>query len=309
MSNDSPEPSELEVTKGGILWGRYVLCEQLAHQITTKTLSTSCCAIALACTQSTWKQTSCSALSHSAYQFAWITDHCLYDRVYATKRQSMAEMSDTMSYVRVSILGTSPGGEVWSINPVFDPTGEFPGGVDQTALDAACDAIAALSPGTNNLAFMTTALAITGARVEVREDSNDALIGISQQVRPTPLAGSGSPLRGAQNALVVSLRTNTPGGSGRGRLYWPAVGVAVDSQLRFSTTFAGNLLSDMKTYLNAMRGALATAFPTIGFDLAVRSRTTHTTPHVNKLQVGTVPDTQRRRRDSMIEDYQATTFP
>ena len=68
-------------------------------------------------------------------------------------------------------------------------------------------------------------------------------------------------------------------------------------------------MSDQKVYYNAMRSALATAFPTIGFDLAVRSKTTHTTPHVNKLQVGNVPDTQRRRRDSVIEDYQATTFP
>jgi hypothetical protein len=30
---------------------------------------------------------------------------------------------------------------------------------------------------------------------------------------------------------------------------------------------------------------------------------------VNKLQAGNVPDTQRRRRDSLIEDYQSVTFP
>lgn len=214
-----------------------------------------------------------------------------------------------MSYVRVSILGASPGGETWSINPVFDPTLEFPGGVDQSALDSACDAIAALTPGSNSLAFMSSAFTITGARLEVREDSNDALIGISTQVRTSALSGTGTPLRGAQNALVISLRTNTPGASGRGRIYWPAVGTAVQSDLRFSPGFAGSLLTDQKTYYNAMRTALATAFPTIGFDLAVRSKTTHTTPHVNKLQVGNVPDTQRRRRDSVIEDYQSVTFP
>lgn len=214
-----------------------------------------------------------------------------------------------MSYCRVSILGTAPGGEVWSINPVFDPTGEFPGGVDQTALDAATDAIAALNPGTLLLTFLSSALAVTGARVEVRDDGNDALIGTSTQIRTTPLSGSASPLRGAQTALVISLRTNTPGGSGRGRIYWPAVGRSVDSQLRFSSADTLGAATEMRTYLNAMRSALATAFPTIGFDLAVRSRQTHTTPHVNKLQVGNVPDTQRRRRDSMIEDYQSLTFP
>lgn len=214
-----------------------------------------------------------------------------------------------MSYCRVSILGQAPGGEVWSVNPVFDPTGEFPGGVDQTALDAATDAIAALSPGTLLLTFMSSALTVTGARVEVRDDGTDALIGTSTQLRATPLSGSASALRGAQTALVLSLRTNTPGGSGRGRIYWPAIGRSVDSQLRFSATDTLGAATEMRTYLNAMRSALATAFPTIGFDLAVRSRQTHTTPHVNKIQVGNVPDTQRRRRDKMIEDYQSLTFP
>jgi len=214
-----------------------------------------------------------------------------------------------MSYCRVSVLGAAPGGEVWSINPTFDPTGEFPGGVDQTALDAATDAIAALNPGILLLSFLSSALTVTGARVEVRDDGNDALIGTSTQLRATPLSGSASALRGAQTALVFSLRTNTPGGSGRGRLYWPAIGRSVDSQLRFSAADTASAAGEMKTYLNAMRGALATAFPTIGFDLAVRSKQTHSTPHVNKIQVGNVPDTQRRRRDKMIEDYQFTSFP
>lgn len=213
-----------------------------------------------------------------------------------------------MSYVRVSILGAAPGGEVWSINPVFDPTGEFPGGVNQDALDAACNAIAALNPGAQLASFLSTALSVTGARVEVRDDSTDALIGISVQVRSSPFSGTGTPLRGAQTAVVTSLRTNTPGGSGRGRLYWPAVGTAVTSLLRFDGAFVTAGLTQMATYLHAMEDALATAFPTIGFDLAVRSRTTHTTPHVNKLQMGNVPDTQRRRRDNMVEDYTSVTF-
>lgn len=214
-----------------------------------------------------------------------------------------------MSYVRVSILGSSQQGEVWSVNPVFDPTLEFPGGVDQTALDSATDAIAALSPGAGLLSYMSTSLTITGARCEVRDDSSDNLIAISTQVRTTALAGTGSPARSATTAVVFSLRTNTPGGSGRGRLYWPAVSGSVGADLRFTAGALTTALGDMRTYLNAMRSALATAFPTIGYDLAVRSRTTHTTPHVNKIQVGNVPDTQRRRRDSLIEDYQSLTFP
>lgn len=213
-----------------------------------------------------------------------------------------------MSYVRVSILGSAPGGEVWSINPVFDPTGEFPGSVNQANLDAATDAIAALTPGTALVTLLSSALGITGARTEVRDDSTDELIALSIQQRSPVLTGTGTPLRGAQTACVFSLRTDTPGGSGRGRLYWPAVGTSVDSTLRFTSATMTNAVNEMATYLHAMESALSTAFATIGFDLAVRSRLTHTTPHVNKLQAGTVPDTQRRRRDKMIEDYASIAF-
>lgn len=226
----------------------------------------------------------------------------------ATKDQPMTEKEPLISYVRVSILGSAPGGEIWSINPVFDPTGEFPGSVDQQALDDAALAIANLNPGAQLLSFMSSALSITGARVEVRDDATDDLIAISVQGRGSALTGSGTPLRGAQTAVVVSLRTNTPGGSGRGRIYWPAVGTAVSTTLRFDASFITAALTQVSTYLHAMEAALATEFPTIGFDLAVRSRTTHTTPHVNTLRIGDIPDTQRRRRDKMVEAYQTAAF-
>jgi predicted fused transcriptional regulator/phosphomethylpyrimidine kinase len=65
----------------------------------------------------------------------------------------------------------------------------------------------------------------------------------------------------------------------------------------------------MRVYLTAMRDALATAFPTIGFNLAVRSKTTKTTPHVVRIQGGDVVDTQRRRRDNLPEAYSSLSFP
>jgi len=214
-----------------------------------------------------------------------------------------------MSYVRVSILGTLVGGEVWSINPVFDPTGEFPGGVDQVALDAATAAIAAIAPGINLLNLLSVAGTVTGARLEVRDDATDGLIGISQVNRVTPIPGSGTATKPAQISIVYSLRTNTPGASGRGRVYWPALGRTIGTDLRFATADVTNSLDDMKLYLAAMRTALAAAFPTIGFNLAVRSRTKHQTPHVVRMQAGNVPDTQRRRRDSLPESYQTTNIP
>lgn len=214
-----------------------------------------------------------------------------------------------MSYVRASILGTTLGGEKWSVNPTFDPNGEFPGGVDQAALDSAALAIANLSPASSLQNAMSVAMSIVGCRLEVRSDTDDNLIGISEQTRPTPFVGFTAARMPAQAASVFSLRTNTPGARGRGRLYWPALGISIGTDLRISAAVAGAMLPDMKTYLTAMRSALATAFPLIGFDLAVRSRTAHSTPHVVRIQLGNVPDTQRRRRDTLAESYLSTTFP
>lgn len=212
-----------------------------------------------------------------------------------------------MSYVRISILGASPGGEVWSINPVYDPTGEFPGW-NQANADAAVAAINALTIPTTLLQCLSTALTVTGTRLEVRDDGNDSLIGIAEGARATPQGGTGTPRLPAQGALVASLRTNTPGASGRGRLYWPAVGASIDTSLRLSSPTTTLFATDMKTYLNAIAGSLASSFPSISFNLAVRSRQTKTTPHVARIQVGNVFDTQRRRRDNIPEAYATVTM-
>jgi hypothetical protein len=214
-----------------------------------------------------------------------------------------------MSYVRVSIMGTVGGAEKWSVNPVFDPTAEFGTTVDQVKLDAAALAIAMLSPGNELEAAMSTAATITGCRLEVRDDVTNALLGISVQNRPTPLAGSIAPRLPAQAAVVCSLRTNTPGASGRGRIYWPALGSTIDTGLRLSSPPTANLIAQFKTYFAAMDTALSTQFAPISFDLAVRSTKTSSTPHVARLQVGNIIDTQRRRRDTLVEAYATVAYP
>lgn len=214
-----------------------------------------------------------------------------------------------MSYVRVSILGSTTGGEVWSINPVFDPAGEVETPVSQTALDSAALAIANLNPGAQLVAQLSQLMFITGARVEVRSDGDDALLATSTANRVTALQGTGGCTNPPQTAMVLSLRTNTPGASGRGRLYWPTLTTQIGSNGRVTSTATTNALSGMKTYLLAMRDALATAFPLIGFDVAIRSRTTRSTPHVVRMQVGDILDTQRRRRDHLPEAYITTPIP
>jgi len=214
-----------------------------------------------------------------------------------------------ISYIRVSILGSQTAGEVWSVNPVYDPTGELEIGIDQAKVDAAALAIASRTIPTNLLSCLSTAMSRTGARVEVRADSNDALLATSTQGSPAIATGPLAPKLTPQSAVVCSIRTDTPGGSGRGRLYWPAMGITVSATGRVGTPAVNQLLLDFKSYLNGIRTDLATAFPGITFDLAVRSKATHTTPHATRVQVGDVIDTQRRRRDVLVEAYQSLAFP
>lgn len=213
-----------------------------------------------------------------------------------------------MSYARVSIQGTIQGGDNWSVNPVFDPTGEFPGW-NQSQADAAAAALVAVAIPANLTKLFSTAVAFTGVRLEVRDDATDDLIGLAEANRSTPLTGTTGPSASPQQACVASLRTTTPGASGRGRIYWPAPGASLGSDMRLLAPTNAQVAADFKTYFSALAGALASSFAGISFDLAVRSRTTHTTPHVSRIQVGDIMDTQRRRRDKLPEGYATVAYP
>jgi hypothetical protein len=230
-------------------------------------------------------------------------------RVYTVLDQIVPDERVILSYVRVSITGTLPGGEVWSVNPVFDPTGEIGGVVSQTALETAAGLIANRSLPASLLTSLSSAVSRTGAKVEVRDDATDNLIGLAQVQSTTAQVGLTGIKCPPQSAVVLSIRTNTPGGSGRGRLYWPGLGVTLDNSGRFTTPATATFASDFKAYLIGIRADLASAFTGIGFDLAVRSKTTHTTPHATRIQIGNVVDTQRRRRDALPEAYSSVVFP
>lgn len=214
-----------------------------------------------------------------------------------------------MSYFRVSILGTLPTGEVWSVNPVYDPTSEVGWIINQPAIDAAALSIANRSVPTELRQLMSLGAVRTGARVEVRNDATDALEYISVQGSSTPSAGTTPLALPLQSALVASIRTNTPGGSGRGRIYWPALGATLTTNGRLNVPTATTVLTGIKAYLAGIEADLEAQFVGVPFNLAVRSKTTHTTPHATRIQVGDVIDTQRRRRDAQPETYTSVNYP
>jgi hypothetical protein len=214
-----------------------------------------------------------------------------------------------MSYLVLNIHGTSPLGEVWQIGATYDPFGPV-GAWDQTIGNAQAAAAGAVAIPTNIINTITTGLAITAFQVEQRSSSTEALEGTALYTLPTPAAGGGAVRMPLQCATVVSLRTNTPGPRGRGRIYWPFGSVILDSSLRWPTSAVTPTLADIKTYLKAL-GTAMQSVPGAGItlSLAVRSRTHHTSAAVTNLQMGNVVDTQRRRRDKSPEVISTLAYP
>lgn len=216
-----------------------------------------------------------------------------------------------MTYYRVSIQGTLGSSERWSVNPCFATS--FPGTPKVPALQAAATAIAAVDLPTTLGVAKSTAARITLIRVEARSDTHT--LELAAEAAYTGNQGTGAtPAGPAQTSAVISLRTDAPGASGRGRLYWPALGLPpMASTLRMNPADQNGLVTGAVTYLRAVQDALkagiSPAPAATTFDLAVFSRTKGTHNLVNRIMVGDVFDTQRRRRDALREAYLTKSFP
>jgi hypothetical protein len=209
--------------------------------------------------------------------------------------------------LRVSIFGQMPGGEEWSVNPVFSVGGDFGTPVSPQQAQTIATAIAAIAVPTGLMNLMSNSTNVQGVRVEARslagvlESQGEALKGIATPGGQTV----GHPF---QTAVVLSLRSGTPGASGRGRLYWPGTGAPLNiADLRIVTGTVSSALSGAKTYLSGIETAIEATLT--GVSLCVWSRKLVNLFPVTQLQIGNVADVQRRRRDALVEGYQATTYP
>lgn len=206
----------------------------------------------------------------------------------------------------IRILGSLPGGEVWSVNPKFGGT-PVEGYEDLLLwaenIEAQIETGAIGAPLRN---AMSSAAAITGVRVE-HIGANGRLAQAAEVTLATPLVGAGSATKPFQTAMVFSLRTGRPGRSSRGRLYWPALGTTISTTtLRLELAVREAYLDAAVDFLTALQTA-APAGATVA--LAVVSQTTGVNTAVDQIQVGDILDTQRRRRDSAVEQYSVLPFP
>lgn len=210
--------------------------------------------------------------------------------------------------LRVSIKGNMPSGEEWSVNPVYAIGGDFGVPVSPTQANTIAVACAAVSVPSGLLKLMSVGTSVSGIRVEAR-----TLAGVletqAEAVKGTAQIGTGTAPHPYQTSAVISLRTPLAGASGRGRLYWPATGMSIDTTtLRMGSSDHLAIPAAAVTYLSAIQAAIDVTLD--GISLVVWSRKgAGSTQNVNSIQAGNIFDTQRRRRDQLIETYAAATYP
>ena len=209
--------------------------------------------------------------------------------------------------LRVSVLGTFPSGEVWSVNPCFEINGSGGENVTPAMAKTIADNTSVVSPNAGLLLAMAANTQLIGTRVESRA-LDGTLESQAETIRSSGIQGTGNAIHPPQTAIVVSLRTPGIGASARGRLYWPMTGQVLDATNgRLSSANQLTILAGLKQYLLGLETAVKITLPNA--NLTVWSRTTNNFHDVNALRLGNVVDTQRRRRDALIEAYEGTTYP
>lgn len=198
----------------------------------------------------------------------------------------------------------SAGEEVWSCGFNFR-TDSAPDFAEANAL--AVDIAGALSAGGGD-AFgslvngMSASASVNDVDVYVYDGTGPAVAAGSAPL-PVAVAGGGPPTAPPQSASVVSLLTALPGARHRGRFYWPCLAPAMTTSLRSSTT------QGHSTGAVELLAAIAGQMVDFGNPLpVVYSPTSGDMTPVIAARAGNVVDTQRRRRDSLVESFTTSQY-
>jgi len=204
-----------------------------------------------------------------------------------------------MAFYRGTVKGHLEGGEVFNFTMHFSATtGQAATGASELA-----DAVTLLWSGTNTPAGNITALypAAIGVDGVVMDELDSSGHNVSQGRQSLALVGTGTdePLP-PQNAVVVSLRSNTPTRAGRGRFFLPSPVVTTVIDQRLDSAAQTDILHGAQAMLNHMNG--------LGMTPVIFHRFDPTVTEVVSIDVGDVFDTQRRRRNKLVETRVSATL-
>lgn len=214
-------------------------------------------------------------------------------------------------YLRVVWNGTIGSAEEFSVGASFTIDNDLDNW-DQPSANAIVDAILAIDIPAPLLACFNIGVGVVGIRLEGHADTG-ATIGASEANYDDPQLGTATGSQHPpQTSIVLSMKSAATGQSGRGRLYWPAMGITLDSDLLVSNPSTTSLVNAWASYLQSVSAAIrdnAGLFPWTTVSLAVASPTKGTQAPVTRLEVGNVLDTQRRRRNNLVEARATAVYP
>jgi hypothetical protein len=153
---------------------------------------------------------------------------------------------------------------------------------------------------------------IEAVRVERRAE-DESTLNVSEGLLSSPIAVSGAATKTPLDCVVLSLRTSTPGPKGRGRCYWPALAAGLTTSFQLSSPTPAAVVGGAKVWMQSINSAMDDVYiaqsSALRVALSVRSVTDHVCRDVTSIQVGSVLDTQRRRRDDLPESYSTVAYP
>jgi hypothetical protein len=115
-------------------------------------------------------------------------------------------------------------------------------------------------------------------------------------------AGSFGAFLPSSVALCVSLASERPDATGKGRFYLPTPAYGLDSDRRYADSTIALILPAVKGFIEGINDRLGS-----NNAIAVFSSKGYAS-RVTRVKVGKVPDTQRRRRGDMLEGYASATL-
>lgn len=203
---------------------------------------------------------------------------------------------------RIRLGGPSVTGETWSTHLDFAIANTLPVSAGYESYDILLEwaqnlASNAFWTTANPLrALLSTALSLGYVRAECIEDGI-----VTQVAEVTGLnhAGTGNMSKVPQTALVISYLTGRPGRSYRGRAYWPACGATISTSTGRLTSPSTNLVAT--SFLDLTDQVIDSCPGANAVVPVVYSGKLNLVTPVTQYSVGDVLDTQRRRRDTLVE--------
>lgn len=209
--------------------------------------------------------------------------------------------------VRVTCFGTMFGGaEEWSTGFFLGASATDASIPTQAGADMVRDAWGTLF-GTPNMGIASAWQAVGVKLARLGTDGKTELDNVETSYFASPVsgAGGGSPFP-PQVALVATLIAESGKGlGGKGRMYLPGVKHGIDGGGKLGSTEAGYISLALKTFFDTVNGSFDTPGQLINASQG-RGGLTPTFPlnrGITSVRVGNVYDTQRRRRNALVESY------